>query len=94
MKSLKRFALCSALALSLGTAVVAGATEAININTASAEVLAQTIEGVGPTKAAQIVAYRDQHGPFEAVEDLVMVRGIGQSILEGNRHLLSVQAPQ
>lgn len=60
----------------------------ININTANADQLAQ-LSGVGPAKADAIVQYRNENGPFESVDDLVQVRGIGEATVEKNRHLLS-----
>lgn len=60
----------------------------ININTANAERLA-LLSGIGAAKAAAIVAYREQHGPFASVDDLTKVSGIGSATVEKNRHLLS-----
>lgn len=56
----------------------------VDINTADAEAIAASIKGVGPEKAAAIVAYREQHGPFESPEELLNVKGIGQKTLESN----------
>lgn len=63
----------------------------IDINTADAEALAAAIDGVGMTKAKAIVAYRDLHGPFTSVDDLVLVRGIGTQTVEGSRDNLTVE---
>ncbi len=63
----------------------------VNINTASAEELATHITGVGPTRAQAIVNYREQHGPFTQVDDLLAVEGIGEVTLERNRNVLVVQ---
>ncbi len=52
----------------------------VNINTATAEQL-ELLPGVGPARAAAIVAHRKQHGPFERAEDLVAVSGIGNKAL-------------
>lgn len=52
----------------------------VNINTATAEEL-QTLPGIGQVRAAAIVAYREEHGPFVYVEDLKGVSGIGEGIL-------------
>jgi competence ComEA-like helix-hairpin-helix protein len=48
----------------------------LDINLASAEDF-QKLPGVGPKLARQIVAYRQKHGPFRRVEDLMAVRGMG-----------------
>ena len=52
----------------------------ININTATAEEL-DLLPDIGPTRAEAIVAYRTEYGPFESVEDLIHVEGIGEKIL-------------
>ena len=81
MSILKRFALVSLLFLSLATT----AGERVNVNQADADTLATELVGVGPAKAAAIVAYREEQGPFKSIDDLLLVRGIGQSILDKNR---------
>ena len=55
-----------------------------NINTASSEPL-QTVVGIGPAKARNIIQYIEQHGPFSKLEDLVKVNGIGPATLENIR---------
>ncbi|GAA3526638.1 helix-hairpin-helix domain-containing protein [Zobellella aerophila] len=60
----------------------------ININTADNEQLAM-LSGIGSTKAAAIVQYRESNGPFVSIDDLVKVKGIGEATVEKNRHLLS-----
>ena len=75
----------------LSGAVLAGGAAAdeapahININTAAAEQLSDALTGVGLAKARLIVAYREMHGPFEHVDELAEVRGIGISTVEKNR---------
>ena len=61
----------------------------VDINTATADQL-DVLPGVGPTTAAAIVAYRDQHGPFQTVDQLGEVRGIGPSKLDAIRGLVAV----
>ena len=48
----------------------------VNINTADT-VLLDTLPGIGPSKAAAIVLYRDEHGLFVHLEDIQNVSGIG-----------------
>ena len=64
----------------------------ININTATASQLT-ALNGIGETKAAAIVEYREQHGDFSSVDDLLNVPGIGEKILEGLRDQVTVGAP-
>lgn len=62
----------------------------VDINSADAQTLAKTIKGVGSKKAAAIVAYRETHGAFKSVNEIVKVKGIGHKLLEKNRSLLIV----
>ncbi len=64
---------------------------AVNINTADAPTLAEELNGVGPKTAAAIVEFRESHGSFESVDDLINVKGIGVKILERNRGRLAVE---
>lgn len=56
----------------------------ININTASVEEL-QLLPGIGPSRAAAIIADRQANGPFRSIDDLERVRGIGPGIVNGLR---------
>lgn len=53
----------------------------VNINTADSETL-QTLPGIGEKKAADIIAYREEHGAFSSTEDLKNISGIGDSTFE------------
>ena len=64
----------------------------VNINRAGVEELAEKLSGIGPTKARAIVLYRELHGPFETVDDLIKVKGIGPRTIEKNRAQLIVTA--
>nr|WP_029427558.1 MULTISPECIES: helix-hairpin-helix domain-containing protein [Bacillus] len=55
--------------------------EKIQINVASKEQL-EKIMGIGPRKAENILKYREEHGPFQKMEDLLEVDGIGEKSLE------------
>ena len=55
--------------------------EQISVNTATAPEL-ERLPGIGPVLAQRIVEYREQHGPFQRLEDLLEVEGIGPSKLE------------
>ncbi|EKT54351.1 ComEA family DNA-binding protein [Providencia burhodogranariea] len=60
----------------------------VNINQASAEVLAEKLNGIGMQKAKAIVEYRDKYGAFNSIENILEVKGIGPSFLEKNRDKL------
>lgn len=80
------------IALILTIASVAAFAAPVNINTASAEQIAAAMVGVGDSKAEAIIAFRKKHGPFKTVDDLVMVKGIGEKTLEKNRANIMVKA--
>lgn len=61
----------------------------VDLNTADAAAL-ESLSGVGPATSAAILAWRDEHGRFEAVEDLLDVRGIGEKKLEALREAVRV----
>jgi competence protein ComEA len=73
---------------------IALAAEPVNINFASAEEIALNVKGIGSSKAAAIVAYRDQNGPFAHVDELVNVKGIGLATIDKNREVLLVSDQQ
>ena len=57
----------------------------VNINSASAEQIAEALRGIGMSKAQAIVDYRTAYGLFSSAEEIVFVRGIGDSTYEMNR---------
>ncbi len=61
----------------------------IDLNTADQAAL-ETIPGVGPVTASAILAYRDEIGGFEAIDQLLEVTGIGPATLESMRPYVSV----
>ncbi len=61
----------------------------VDINRAEAWLL-EALPGIGPTRAAAIVEYRSRHGPFRSIDDLASVPGIGPSVLEAIRELVTV----
>ncbi len=64
---------------------------ALNINTADAESLASGLNGVGDAKAVAIVEYRQQNGPFKSIDDLALVKGIGEGTVDKNRENIVVE---
>ena len=47
----------------------------VNINTASAVEIAESLNGVGEARAAAIVAFREQNGPFISADQLLQIKG-------------------
>ena len=64
-------------------------TALININTATSEEL-QTLSGIGEAKAAAIIAYREEHGAFGDISEIMNVSGIGEKIFEKIRGQITV----
>jgi competence protein ComEA len=77
----------------LMTATAAVMADPVDINSADAETLASSIDGVGTRKAISIVKYRDTNGPFSSVDELANVQGIGMKTVDRNRDKLTVVAP-
>ena len=61
----------------------------LDINTATAEEL-QALPGIGTAMANRIVAFRDEHGAFRRVEDLMRVKGIGEKSFKKLRPAIKV----
>lgn len=64
--------------------------EQVSINAATAEQLSAAMNGVGLKKAQSIVSYREQYGPFTAIEQLREVPGIGNALVERNASRLKL----
>lgn len=62
----------------------------ININKACVDELLQ-LKFIGPKFAERIVQYRTEHGPFERVEDIMKVRGVGQKALDANKDIITLE---
>ena len=60
----------------------------VNINSASADEIADSLKGVGQSKARLIVQYREEHGVFTHVDELVNVKGIGLTTIDKNRGMI------
>jgi competence protein ComEA len=73
------------LAAMLMLAPLALHAEPVNINTADATALAKALNGIGPAKARAIVSYREKNGPFKTVDQLALVEGITQKLIDKNR---------
>ncbi|HKW62144.1 MAG TPA: helix-hairpin-helix domain-containing protein [Candidatus Acidoferrum sp.] len=77
-------------------AIVTGATakkkppaKPVNINTASSQEL-QQVPGIGPATAQKILQMRKSYGPFKSVDDLLVIRGLGEKRLDKMRRYLTV----
>ena len=66
------------------------AGELVNLNTAT-EAELEKLPGIGPARAAAIVHYREQNGPFTAIEEITAISGIGQGILDNLQGLITVE---
>ena len=69
------------------------APKKINVNAADAAELCE-LPGVGERYAARIVAYREEHGPFEKAEDLAAVKGIGPGTVDKLRPYVTCEPPR
>lgn len=87
MKNIKRVL----FAIVLSIASFAAWALPVDINHADADTLAAELTGVGVAKAEAIVAYRELNGPFQNIEDLAKVKGIGVKTVEKNRTNLVVE---
>ncbi|MBS3745549.1 MAG: helix-hairpin-helix domain-containing protein [Wenzhouxiangellaceae bacterium] len=80
-----------ALVLILGIGNAAFGAEPVDVNTATAEQLAESLNGVGESKAEAIVAYRETNGPFTHIDELINVRGIGMVTVDQNRDMIRLE---
>ena len=65
----------------------------VNINTATAEQLAEVLTGIGEARAEAIVTYREEHGEFKHIDELVNVRGVGLATVDRNRDRILLEEP-
>lgn len=61
----------------------------VNINSADQAEL-ETLPGVGPATALAIIKYREQHGPFEIIEDIMLIPGIKEARFRSLEDLITV----
>lgn len=64
--------------------------EKINLNTADAAAL-QTLSGIGEAKAEAILAYREEHGGFSSIEEIMNVPGIKESTFSNIKDKIAVE---
>jgi len=87
MKSINMKSLITLLATGLFS-IWAWAVQPVNVNSASAEEIAEALKGVGMSKAEAIVSYRGENGQFKHVDELVNVKGIGIRTVDINREYI------
>jgi len=63
----------------------------ININTADAKEISNSLKGIGLKKAVAIIEYRKTYGPFQNIEELSSVSGIGNATVQKNAHLIAIK---
>ncbi len=80
---MKTFTTMAALAAFVVSSIASAAP--VNINTASASQIAEALNGIGLSKAQAIVDYREAYGLFSRADEIVFVRGIGDSTYENNK---------
>ncbi|MGV6806912.1 MAG: ComEA family DNA-binding protein [bacterium] len=92
-----RFFLVLAIAFGSVVAAPSFAAEAevaiassVNVNTASAEEIAEVLDGIGLKRAEAIVEYRNAHGKFTSADQLLQVKGVGEKTLEKNRDAIKL----
>lgn len=66
------------------------AENVVNVNTANIEEL-KTLQGIGEVRADAITKYRQSYGPFQSLDELKNVTGIGDKIIEANRASIILQ---
>jgi len=66
------------------------AEEKVNLNTATLEELTK-LKRIGPAYAQRIIDYRENYGPFEKIEDLMKVKGIGPKTFDANKDIITVE---
>jgi len=78
-------------ALSLPLASAWAGDVQVNLNTADAQLLADALHGVGLKKAEAIVAWRETNGDFKTINELLQVKGIGETLLAKNKEMMVVK---
>ena len=60
----------------------------IDLNKADLSTLTGSFKGIGKKRAEAIIAYRESHQGFKAIEELAEVKGFGSRFVEANREKL------
>ena len=87
------FAVCGGAALAeapvAGAQATVGPDGLLDLNTASAAQL-ESLPGIGPSRAQAILAFREAHGGFRSVFQLLRIKGIGRAMLRKLQPLVTV----
>ena len=83
--------LLAASIIAYGSITAAYAADTVNINTASIEIVAEELVGVGPELARRIVDFRERYGEFKSIEALGDVHGIDPSLLTKNEGKIVIE---
>ena len=87
MKMFKTKSLLTLLVTGLFS-IWAWALQPVNVNIANAEEISEALKGVGMSKAEAIINYRNEHGKFKHIDELVNVKGIGIRTVDINREYI------
>jgi len=90
MKGFNSITRAAALAAALAMPGLGTAAEPVDINHATVEQLVE-LDGIGSVYAQRIVDYREQNGPFESLDQLTDVNGIGEKTLDSLREQVDVE---
>lgn len=80
-----------AAALALSLAAFGVLAEPVDLNTATADQIAEAMAGVGKTKAEAIIQDREKNGKFKSVDDLARVKGIKVATIAKNRDKITAK---
>lgn len=80
------------LCLVLAAPAFAGEGQTVNVNTATVAEI-QLLPRIGPSVAAKVVEHREKNGNFKTLDDLMLVRGIGESTFEQLKPYLALSGP-
>lgn len=75
----------------VGTSTATSPSQRVNINTADQAEL-ESLPGIGASKAAAIIEYRQSHGAFQTPHDITKVKGIGESTYEQLKDSIAVSS--
>lgn len=73
---------------------ISALAEPVDLNAASAQGIAESLHGIGLSKAQKIIEYRIRFGPIDTLEELLVINGIGEKTLEKNRAKIITQLIQ